>query len=304
MAYTDFSKENFDGVKAGIEEIGTIVTSISGDLQDCAGGVTGIENLVKMAEGFSSPVDFAYHVGKDLLLHGVDIYSEVNDAVTAYGASNYNKFGEDIGKALAQVLLGEATTGYMLSTHDIELILLGIVEGAIEQALPDSTTCFKDLETTANEIETAVADFKKETFSGVKAGIEEIGTVVKQISTDLSDCKEIVADITKLEKMASTFKSPWSFAYHVGKDLLVDGTDIFAKIDDSIKMYDAGEWTNFGKDVGEAMSLVLIGEKDHEHTLQMSSSEVEKFLEGLVKGALNQELPSVMTCIKDIETTA
>merc|ERR1712004_104108 len=107
-AYNDFKKEDFDGVKAGIMEIGTIVESISGDIQDCAGGVTGIENLVKMAANFKDPWSYAYHVGKDLLVHGVDIYNEVNDAVTQYGAGQYQSFGEDIGKALAQVFVGEA----------------------------------------------------------------------------------------------------------------------------------------------------------------------------------------------------
>lgn len=81
-AYSDFSKENFDGVKDGIEDIGHIVKSIADDVQDCMGGVQGIENLVHMAEQFTSPWSFAYHMGKDLLVNGVEIYHEIDDAVT------------------------------------------------------------------------------------------------------------------------------------------------------------------------------------------------------------------------------
>lgn len=129
-----------------------------------------------------------------------------------------------------------------------------------------------------------------------------IGTVVTQLSTDLTDCKAIISDVSELEKMAKTFKSPWSFAYHVGKDLLVDGTDIYHLISGSVDAYDAADYSTFGKDVGEALALVLIGEDDH--NLGMSAADVETLLVGLVEGALNQSVPSVTTCITDIGTTA
>ena len=127
----DFKKETASGLEAGIREIGDIAGTIADGLKDCAGGVTGVENLVHMAEGFSSPWSFAYHVGKDLLVNGVEIYHEVDDAITQYDNGAYRAFGEDVGKALAQVFVGEAKTGYMLATADIEAILLGIVEGAL-----------------------------------------------------------------------------------------------------------------------------------------------------------------------------
>ena len=172
--------------------------------------------------------------------------------------------------------MGEAKSSYTLSTSDVELIIEGILMGAIEKTLPDAATCIKDIETTVNDVETAVADFKKETFNGVKAGIEMVGTVVKQLSTDLTDCKKITDDVSELEKMAKNFSSPWKFAYHVGKDLIVDGTQIFHEIDDAIKQYDAAEYYKFGEDVGTALSMVLVGDADHEGwQYDMSSQEVE-----------------------------
>jgi len=225
--------------------------------------VHGIEHLIDWAKGFSNPWSFAYHVGKDLLVNGVQIFHEVEDAVDQYEAGNFKGFGQDIGKALAQVFVGEARSGYTLATADVEAILLGIVEGALTQSLPDFSTCEKDIESAAANIETAVKDFEKETFDGVKAGIEMIGTVVSGLSKDLSDCKEVVADVSKLEKMAKSFKSPWSFAYHVGKDLLVDGTEIYHEISDSLDAYGKGQYHDFGYDIGKALSLVLIGEQDH-----------------------------------------
>jgi len=170
--------------------------------------VHGIEHLIDWAKGFSNPWSFAYHVGKDLLVNGVQIFHEVEDAVDQYEAGNFKGFGQDIGKALAQVFVGEATSGYTLATADVEAILLGIVEGALTQSLPDFSTCEKDIETAAANIETAVKDFEKETFDGVKAGIEMIGTVVTGLSKDLSDCKAVVADVSKLEQMPARPQLP------------------------------------------------------------------------------------------------
>lgn len=132
-----------------------------------------------------------------------------------------------------------------------------------------------------------------------------IGTIVSQVSTDLTDCKKIVADVSELEKMAKTFKSPWSFAYHVGKDLLVDGTDIYHEISASLDAYGTGDYHTFGYDVGQALSLVLVGQEDElSGMVAMSSGEIETVLIGLIEGAIGQSLPSIDTCITDITTTA
>jgi hypothetical protein len=60
-----------------------------------------------MAAIFSSPASFAYHVGKDLIVNGRQIYREVNDGIKQYENKQYEAFGEDIGEALAKLILGE-----------------------------------------------------------------------------------------------------------------------------------------------------------------------------------------------------
>lgn len=39
----------------------------------------------------------------------------------------------------------------------------------------------------------------------------------------MTECKEAVADAKKIYDMIKAFKSPVSFAYHVGKDIIVNG---------------------------------------------------------------------------------
>ena len=49
-------------------------------------------------------------------------------------------------------------------------------------------TCVHDAETVVTDVETAYTDFKKETFEGVKDGIVEIGTIVKDLAVGFKDC--------------------------------------------------------------------------------------------------------------------
>ena len=115
------------------------------------------------------------------------------------------------------------TSNYQFSVVDLEDFTLGFLKGAIEAELPNVMDCIQDAETLVSDVEKAVADFKKENFDGVKNGIIEVGTIVRSISGDIKTCKEGITGIDNLIKMAESFKSPWSFAYHVAHDLLVNG---------------------------------------------------------------------------------
>ena len=58
----------------------------------------------------------------------------------------------------------------------------------------------------------------------------------------MSDCSHLKADWKKLENMAEIFSSPQTFAYHVGKDLMVNGKDIFSEIEDAVAQYGKQNW--------------------------------------------------------------
>ena len=60
-----------------------------------------------MAEVISSPKSFVYHVGKDLLINGQEIYGEINTAVTDYDKQDWEGFGFNVGKAAAKTILGQ-----------------------------------------------------------------------------------------------------------------------------------------------------------------------------------------------------
>ena len=152
------------------------------------------------------------------------------------------------------------STNYTLTVDDAIQFTEGLVEAALGKECPDVTTCLTDLNTLASNVETAFHDFEQETFSGVKNGIEMMGTIAESISNDLQNCEAIEPEFQQLIEMAKQFKSPWSFAYHVGKDLLVNGVEIYHDIDGAVTAYNAKQYKTFGTDVGDALHAVFVGD--------------------------------------------
>ena len=259
-AVASFKKETFNDVLDGIKMVGTIATQVGTDVKDCEAGVADIEHLIEMAESFSSPWSFAFHVGKDLLLNGVDIYGDIDSAIQNWDAQKWESFGENVGDALAKVIVGDYTV-LKLSTADMINVVTGILRGALDLSVPSVETCISDVENIASEVQEAVADFREESFTGVSNGIKKIGDIVGQIQGDISDCEVSAEDAKKLADMAKNFKSPWSFAFTVGKNILLNGVDIYHEISDAVTAYDSADYYNFGYDVGEALEEVLVGGK-------------------------------------------
>jgi hypothetical protein len=113
----------------------------------------------------------------------------------------------------------------------------------------------------ASELEkhivTSVQDFEKETFDGVKNGLFEAGKAVKLVPTLLKDCSNITSDLSQLLKMAEIFEHPLTLLYHIGKELIVNGLNIFRKISSAITAYKSGDYFHFGQYVGEALDEVF-----------------------------------------------
>lgn len=77
----------------------------------------------------------------------------------------------------------------------------------------------------------------------------------------MADCSSTQADWQKLENIAKDLSNPKSIAMHIGKDILVNGKDIFSEVTTAVSDYKSSQWKDFGKQVGEAAAKVVLGEK-------------------------------------------
>ena len=146
---------------------------------------------------------------------------------------------------------------------EVEDIVAGILEGAVNaEGLENIEGCIKDTESVYKDVEEAVADFEKKTPDATAEGIKLLGEAIVALKDDIKECKGVVADVEKLEEMAKIFANPLTFAYHVGKDLLVNGVQIYKEIDDSITQWKSQQYFFFGEDVGDALALLILGAPD------------------------------------------
>jgi hypothetical protein len=122
----------------------------------------------------------------------------------------------------------------------------------------------KDADTVILDAEIAVADFKKMDASDVMAGIKEVAEMMKVVHQGMKDCTSLRADWRKLEKMIAVFSSPTIFFYHVGKDLMINGVQIYGEIKTAVSDYENAKWGDFGYNIGLAAAKTILGEEEEQ----------------------------------------
>jgi len=204
-----------------------------------------------------------------------------------------------MNKSAIALLMAGATQAASSNDTKLEAIVEGILMGALDaEGFTDITHCIQDGETLFTDAELAYKDFNAGGAENVIKGIEEIADMLKVVEAGMSDCSQLKEDWAKLSAMAAIFANPTSFAYHVGKDLLLNGKDIYHEINTAIGDYKEQNWEQFGYNVGEAAAKVILGEESQ------SKIELAKVMQGVIQpfgGHFN--LDALLACVKD-EATA
>lgn len=308
-AIEDFMSEDLTNIKAGLKLLGEAIETLPDAMTQCGQAGAQVEKLYALLKTFKSPLSFAYHVGKDLIVNGVQIYHDIENLLSAYHAANWNQVGYYAGHAMAEILIGQSallrsdsSTKLTLDVQIVEEIFLGVLKGIeIEANFTAIEKCITDVSTAGSEFVEAVEDFMKEDEADVKAGLKLLGQAIELLPDAMTQCEEAVEDAKRLYEMIANFKSPWSFVYHVAKDLLVNGVQIYDHIEAAIQAYQAQQWETFGYNCGYALALVLIGGqkqlewqmKDYEAFRNLTNDQfVERYL-GLNLFHITNELPRV-----------
>ena len=143
---------------------------------------------------------------------------------------------------------------------EVAQITEGILIGAIDaEGLDNIESCLTDGEHIFGDVKSAIDDFEEDTASGTAKGLKKLGEAVVVISHMMKDCAGVAADIERLEKMAAIFSNPVSFAFHTGKDIVVNGVQIYDDIEGAISQYKSQSYEAFGEEVGSALALLILG---------------------------------------------
>lgn len=109
-AISAFSADHMDmgQVMGSLQKISLSVKKLIEATKGCNNEHTTkeIEILQKIVDRFKDPKTFAYEMGTNIVVNGVDIYREMQAAYTNYLAKQYESFGKDIGVAMTLVFIG------------------------------------------------------------------------------------------------------------------------------------------------------------------------------------------------------
>jgi len=123
-------------------------------------------------------------------------------------------------------------------------------------------SCLGDTERTIEDLNAAYHDLSKRTFSGTADGLVDLGHALEDLSHALEDCKSVTTLWSTINNWAHTFTNPISFAYHVGSDILINGSDIYNDIEGAISTWENGQYEQFGEDVGDAPAKIIVAMDD------------------------------------------
>lgn len=316
QAITDFSENNEESIKEGLRLLGQAIEVLPDAITACQATVTEAERLYQMLKAFTSPTSFAWHVAKDLIVNGVQIYDDINGAIKAYSQQNYQLLGYDSGHALAEILIGAGSTTevrtpntYLLTAADVEKIFLGVIEGAGAEAnATDIAPCIKDAASISGLLAAAIQDFAQKDEADVKAGLKLLGEAIESLPDAMTECQAAVPEAERIYQMIANFKSPSSFVWHVAEDLIVNGVQIYKDINAAQQAYQSLAWESFGYDVGHALAEVFIGSSvivKTPKTYLLQLSEVEQIFLGVLEGiGAEANLTDVVPCIKDASSVS
>ena len=120
-AYKDFKSKDIKDVIEGLAQVGDALKTIKTGMADCSTIKGDWAKLELIAKNFSSPKAIIWHLGKDITVNRVAITHEIDGALADYESKNWKDFGYQLGKAAAQVLLGEESPDFVKDEQSLYL---------------------------------------------------------------------------------------------------------------------------------------------------------------------------------------
>jgi len=161
--------------------------------------------------------------------------------------------------ALHKLIVGDMLTSHE-ALKDAELIGLGLLKGFVGGEVSDLEACAKNMKIPVQDVAAAVKDLEKNHSSGVLAGLKELAEALAPVPKAIGSCAAAAHDVEHLAAALASMRSPKAFAFHVGKDLLINRHEIFHEISTAVADYKAGSFEDFGVQIGMALHKLIVGD--------------------------------------------
>lgn len=180
----------------------------------------------------------------------------------------------------------------------LEGVLFGFgdgVSGHFESCVDTDLEIFR-------ELKSAVEDLESDSEKRILEALKKIGESIKELPKAIEECKAVYSDMKHLKTAIESMASPWTFAIHVGKDIVLNGVSIFKEVKSMIKHWKAKEFFEFGKSLGKALEMLIIGNKPTMMMLTSTTTDVFDVLKGVLVGFGDSYSPNFEVCLNDDKT--
>ena len=149
-------------------------------------------------------------------------------------------------------------TQYNMNIEGAEEMVAGLIYGLINKDdLPELKACMLNAESLEVELTGVIADLEKGTLEDIIKAAQEIGQIIKEIPTDLAGCKDISADVTKIENWGKQFANPVTLAETLTKNIIAHWGSVQADISTLTTDYSSAKYYSAGEDIADVTVLAL-----------------------------------------------
>lgn len=246
----------------GIKSWGSALNTVANSVSDC-----GIEQEFKYFEQEANVLGYgnvSKAMGNDIavLLHGVDFYKELYNALKDIKDHDYRQAGGDLQQVMDQ--LSQWTQKHACQSDFCYIVVgafqfLGDIKGSVKQ-------CESDFEGAWGDFKGAVDEFAdshhsifhwKHNKDAIRAGVKKIGDGMHLVAKGVSDChvEEFADLLAKLAvKLGIVPEVGWiEEILHI----LIDGVKIENEIGDACDDYGNKNWVGFGYNIVRLVKTLL-----------------------------------------------
>ena len=141
--------------------------------------------------------------------------------------------------------------------------------------------CIDDSEATLKEFEKSIELFENKDMNSITQGFLSLGAAMANLAKGIKDCDKDVSarEIEIFYKMIESFKDPRSLALAAGKNMVLNGVEIYHEMSAAYTNYKVGEYEGFGRDIGVTMALVFIGACDSKNICDDSKKAMKTMID-------------------------
>lgn len=144
---------------------------------------------------------------------------------------------------------------------DVLAVVEGIVLGFGNNVSISFSECIDEGVLDFNDFKEAIKKIGSKHPKKVLEGVKELSKAIKDVPEELKLCKGAEHDFADLIAAIAAMSNPKTFVMHVGKNIIVNGRDIYTHSKAMIHDFEAKEYKNFGKEVGIVLEEVFVGNK-------------------------------------------